>query len=476
MLSKVSLFRFKKSFHFQLIIFILIEFDEKRRNANRGLWLTFSSSEHVKNIHLRINDIQIDNQLSDHVFDVVFCPVDIPKSISDKFEIEHKHFIEFAAIICPGSINRYKHIQLLIQEFLLQIDLGWIYKIMNVFEIEMAKEETNKDLLKQDMDYIELYNSPSELQKYVMNKSYYDFIMFGPLKLHLSINLGEVSDGRSFFLLELFIRLMGSVGEISDTLFRFDYFERKGLFLGQEELMKQVTDHYKNQALTQFYKLILGLDIIGNPMKLALGFKKGIGDFFYEPAVGIFHGPDEFAEGLKTGVKSLASNVIGGTAGALSRIGSSLGTGVATLTIDDKFQKDRRERINRKTTFTESGKNLFKGIFSGITGVITKPIEGAKEQGFGGFFKGVGKGVVGVVVQPTTCVIDFASGSLQAFNNAIDPKNIARPKRMARNFCREEIRPYSHQEATGNVQFFVFLFYIFFHFSQRILAIKSCCR
>nr|XP_046914733.1 vacuolar protein sorting-associated protein 13-like [Dermatophagoides farinae] len=420
-----------------------------RRNTNRGLWVTFTSSEHVKNIHVRINGIQIDNQLSDHLYAVVFSPVDIPKSISDKYEIERKHFVEFAAIICPGSINRYKHIQLLIQEFMLQIDLGWIYKIANVFDIKSAKEETNKELLKHDMDIIERYNSPDELQKYVMNKSYYDFIMFGPLKLHLNINLRDASDGQSFFLLELLIRLMGSVGEISDTLFRFDYFERKGLFLGQEELVKQVTDHYKNQALTQFYKLILGLDIIGNPMKLALGFKKGIGDFFYEPAVGIFHGPDEFAEGIKTGVKSLASNVIGGTAGALSRIGNRLGTGVATLTIDEKFQKDRRERMNRKTTFTESGKNLFKGIFSGITGVVTKPIEGAKEEGVGGLFKGVGKGVVGIFAQPTTSVIDFASGSLQAFNNAIDPKKIAQPARMARNFNREEIRPYSHQEANG---------------------------
>lgn len=110
----------------------------------------------------------------------------------------------------------------------------------------------------------------------------------------------------------------------------------------------------------------------------------GIGDFFYEPAAGIVHGPEEFAEGIANGVKSLASNVIGGTAGALGRIGNRLGTGVAVLTIDDKFQKERRERINRKTGFAESGKNLFRGFISGVTGVVTKPIEGAKEEGVEG--------------------------------------------------------------------------------------------
>ena len=110
----------------------------------------------------------------------------------------------------------------------------------------------------------------------------------------------------------------------------------------------------------------------------------GIGDFFYEPAAGIIHGPEEFAEGIATGVKSLATNVIGGTAGALGRIGNRLGTGVAALTVDEKFQKERRERINRKTGFAESGKNLLRSVVDGVTGVFTKPIEGAKEDGIEG--------------------------------------------------------------------------------------------
>lgn len=49
-----------------------------------------------------------------------------------------------------------------------------------------------------------------------------------------------------------------------------------------------------------------------------------------------------------------------------------------------------------------------------MTGVFTKPISGAKEEGVGGFFKGLGKGAVGLVARPTAGVIDFASGSLDA--------------------------------------------------------------
>lgn len=53
-------------------------------------------------------------------------------------------------------------------------------------------------------------------------------------------------------------------------------------------------------------------------------------------------------------------------------------------------------------------------MVDGVTGVFTKPIEGAREQGFEGFFKGLGRGAVGLVARPTAGVVDFASGSLDA--------------------------------------------------------------
>jgi len=140
------------------------------------------------------------------------------------------------------------------------------------------------------------------MQKFVMRKTYYDYLLLGPLKMHLSIAVGDLPDGKFPFGLDFIIRFTGlALGEINDTLFKLDYFERKMVFLADSELTSQIIDHYKTQAYTQFYKLILGLDIIGNPMKLALGIKKGIGDFFYEPAVGIVHGPEEFAEGIAIG-------------------------------------------------------------------------------------------------------------------------------------------------------------------------------
>lgn len=53
-------------------------------------------------------------------------------------------------------------------------------------------------------------------------------------------------------------------------------------------------------------------------------------------------------------------------------------------------------------------------MVGGVTGVISKPLEGAQQDGVGGFFKGVGKGAIGLVTRPTAGVVDFASGTLGA--------------------------------------------------------------
>ena len=41
------------------------------------------------------------------------------------------------------------------------------------------------------------------------------------------------------------------------------------------------------------------------------------------------------------------------------------------------------------------------GIYDGVTGVVTQPINGAKEGGIGGFVAGVGKGLGGLILKPT---------------------------------------------------------------------------
>jgi len=59
----------------------------------------------------------------------------------------------------------------------------------------------------------------------------------------------------------------------------------------------------------------------------------------------------------------------------------------------------------------QGGRDLVMGVVRGVTGVVTKPMEGAREEGVGGFFKGMSKGMIGLVTRPVSGVVDFASTS-----------------------------------------------------------------
>ena len=48
-------------------------------------------------------------------------------------------------------------------------------------------------------------------------------------------------------------------------------------------------------------------------------------------------------------------------------------------------------------------------VFSGVTGVFTKPVEGAKSGGVAGFAAGFGKGLVGLVSKPVSGAVDLVS-------------------------------------------------------------------
>lgn len=189
------------------------------------------------------------------------------------------------------------------------------------------------------------------------------------------------------------------------------------------------------------------------------------------------------------GVTSLFGHTVGGAAGAVFRITGTLGKGVAALTLDDDYQRKRQEALNRRPRnitegITRGAKGVGQGVYDGIAGVILKPIEGARENGFVGFFKGVGKGLVGSVARPISGVVDFASGTLDAlktyvyFNGNYVKKNFfefviktlyyffritgnsdvksIRPTRFISN--DHIVRPYSIEDAIGYKIFKVILF------------------
>lgn len=70
-----------------------------------------------------------------------------------------------------------------------------------------------------------------------------------------------------------------------------------------------------------------------------------------------------------------------------------------------KLYHDRTVRtpdkiVDAKSGLKQAGKGLGYGAYDAITGLVTQPYHGAKEEGAIGFLKGAGKGLGGLLLKP----------------------------------------------------------------------------
>lgn len=58
-----------------------------------------------------------------------------------------------------------------------------------------------------------------------------------------------------------------------------------------------------------------------------------------------------------------------------------------------------------------------KSLWSGATGLVMQPFNGAKKEGILGFGKGLGKGVLGTVVKPVSGIVDLVSKTTEGIES-----------------------------------------------------------
>lgn len=432
-----------------------------RRVQDRGFWGYIGYSEHTTQLHFKISHMQIDNQMSDCMFSTIMSQQSNPRSVvGDQVP---KPFFEISAVIQrQANLRRFKYLRSLIQEFFIKIEYSFVQHLME-FSNEAStwyyRNYTYKEMIENDLHLV--LNSHETLVESMTrsNRVLYDLIHFSPLKLNVSFSLSsststnskdQKDDGVTLpFGLDFILRSAGvTLTEFQDVTFKLDCFERNMVLFTEEQLMWASIDHYKRQILKQFYAIVLGLDVIGNPVSLMMDLKQGVNDFFYEPIQGIIKGPEEAVEGIVIGVHSLFSHTVGGTIGALSKISGTLGDGMSSLTFDDDLKRRRRLRRREQPNIARSGRDLVEGFVGGITNLVKQPVSGAKEDGFEGFVKGVGKGVVGVVTQPATSIVDFATGTLKALKFCVNedkgPSRLRPPRVIV---VGKPLRPYNRYEA-----------------------------
>lgn len=267
-------------------------------------------------------------------------------------------------------------------------------------------------------------------------------------------------DSRATALLPLvFVLLQSRIANVDCASLALNALHVAHAFTTHAFLLGAIQQHYAIQGARQLYALVGAADVLGNPLGLVTNLGAGVRDFFYEPMAGLVQSPQEFVFGLSRGTASLVRHSVYGTFNAASKFTGTLSAGVAALSLDRKYLRERDTR-NRRDVATHLGTGLFygtkqlgQGIIAGVTGVVTAPARGVMNGGLAGFVEGVGKGLIGVAVKPAAGVLDLAAkttAGITATATAFDKKPRATRSRLPRLLRRTRdtrLRVYCHEEA-----------------------------
>lgn len=204
--------------------------------------------------------------------------------------------------------------------------------------------------------------------------------------------------------------LMTALGNMEHMPVRIAQRYREDLCMRQSALMSAAISNIQKDLLSQPLQLLSGVDILGN-----------------------------------------ASSAL-----------SNMSKGIAALSMDKKFIQGRMRQDSKGVedfgdVIRDGGGALAKGIFRGVTGILTKPIEGAKSSGVEGFVQGVGKGLIGAAAQPVSGVLDLLSKTTEGANavkmkisSAIMAEEQLLRRRLPRAIGGDSlIYPYDEHKAAG---------------------------
>ena len=345
------------------------------------------------NLEVLIGGLQLDNQLPWTPFPIVISPSNA----------DLKSIIHFTAVKSNlyTSINYFKYMSILIQELDINIDEEFLVRTINLFNdfmtvFNITDNQQNEKKEEEITNYKE--NKKTTSSKMI----YFEMLHINPVKCNVSfVNVHAIDDiyaNSAAKLIGFPTKLLQNIDKAPLTL---NLLLLKHPFTTEEDLINRITIHYKRQSLQQLYKILGSFEFLGSPLTLINNLGTGVYDFFHLPAQGIIKSPKDFGVGLAKGTKSLITSSVYGIFNTIAHITETINKGVGMLSMDADYERERQQKdIKGQPKHIGEGllfgvRDLSKGIFKGVTGLVEEPVKGAKNQGVEGFFKGLGRGVIG---------------------------------------------------------------------------------
>jgi len=314
------------------------------------------------------------------------------------------------------------------------------------------------------MDVPPSANESAQVQSQSAAILYFELLRIKKLEFNLTVNRPR-SDSENLQNVYIGIRPLKM---LKDIIMRIDQahisLERLVLMhetYSRDQLLSVIKTFYMNNVRKQIFMLLGHMQAFGNPMGLIRNVGKGAEDFIVEPLSGLAEGfeelrPDKIASGFARGTVSLVHHSVGGVANSAAMITDTFSDYVSNLALDKRYKASRDEDRERPTDFIEGlgsgGLRIWKGVKSGVTGVVNKPIQGARRKGVKGFAGGVLRGVAGLAVKPVVGVSDAVTDVFHGIKGttentfALQQRGQMRPKRAC--YGKEKaVRPYNLADA-----------------------------
>lgn len=409
----------------------------------------------------RLGRAQIDNQNPEAIYPVILAPTPMPKALEQPLlQVSLNKSTKI-----KRDIHVFTYASFLLQKIDVQVEEELIYTLLNFINELVEKSELDKR-----QQFV-----PGGYEKSVIAKNstsltavepptkrvdlFFTYLHLQPIAANISFQVKPGLRRSENYLLNPFSFLLSLVGttiaSIEQAPFRISGLVLENVRTTVEGLSETLVHHFKRKALGQIYTIFGSLEILGNPIALVDNLGTGVKDFFYEPAKGLVTSPAAFGTGLAQGSLSLLKSTFS-VFEAAGKITSSISKGISQLSMDEEFiQQQRRHDHDRPEHVGEGlvsgAKSLGKGLFGGITGLVTEPVKGAKQDGALGFMKGVGKGVVGLVAKPAAGAVDMTSQTLKGIGNTasyvLDDKVTNKPVRPRRVMDGDRVTAYDAEAA-----------------------------
>ncbi|KAJ1957836.1 Vacuolar protein sorting-associated protein 13, partial [Linderina pennispora] len=450
------------------------------------LKLTDSTSNQTA--RLTVKWVQIDNQIYGALYPIVLYPTTLGVATPGTATPPALQAVVVRAKDNSYGVEYFKYASVLAQELSVELDEDFLYALLDFVKFDTPGDTPSQGIARMlDSGIPEVSALDEGLQLY------FEFLHIQPFKLNISfmrtqrLDIGGDPTARQAQSITSYnsrLAMTGSaeqagegvastpgvvayatnvltmaIGNVNEAPVYLNALIMQNVRVSMAILSDRMYKHYSQEVFAQVYKVVGSANLLGNPVGLFNNISSGVSDFFYEPYQGFVMSdrPQDFGFGLARGTASLFKKTVFGMTDSFSKFTDSVSKGLSAATLDPQFQSARTlNRVRNKPKHAIYGvargaESLAKGVGSGLAGVVMRPIEGAEQEGVGGFLKGVGKGLVGVVTKPMIGMFDLASNVTEGIRNTttLFERDLDR-LRLPRHIGKDGILAiYSEREALG---------------------------